>query len=203
MRPQLSTRRRAALGARGAAFTTAEPAEDVVRLASGWDVRLVLVSPDGRSGALRALARRRRRRRPAREVDWTAGDGVFVPFGGTRARLGGSRARRGSRRCRRRADPAGRYARASSGRRDASRLLANASIAVQRRRRRRRRPGARRGDGARARRSGRAGEPRSCAGMRTPLARTARPLVLVHAGPRPGVLAPRESRTRFSWSLAG
>jgi len=28
------------------------------------------------------------------------------------------------------------------------------------------------------------------------------PVVLVHRGPRPGSLAPSESRTRFSWSLA-
>jgi hypothetical protein len=28
------------------------------------------------------------------------------------------------------------------------------------------------------------------------------PLVLVHAGPRPSSLAPRDARTRFSWSLA-
>jgi hypothetical protein len=27
------------------------------------------------------------------------------------------------------------------------------------------------------------------------------PLVLVHRGPRPGGLAPTESRTRFSWTL--
>jgi hypothetical protein len=27
------------------------------------------------------------------------------------------------------------------------------------------------------------------------------PVVLVHRGPRPGGLAPTESRTRFSWTL--
>jgi hypothetical protein len=27
------------------------------------------------------------------------------------------------------------------------------------------------------------------------------PILLVHDGPRPGGLAPRESRTRFSWSI--
>ena len=27
------------------------------------------------------------------------------------------------------------------------------------------------------------------------------PVLLVHAGPRPGGLAPRESRTRFSWTV--
>jgi hypothetical protein len=29
------------------------------------------------------------------------------------------------------------------------------------------------------------------------------PVLLVHGGPRPGGLAPRESRTRFSWSIEG
>ena len=28
------------------------------------------------------------------------------------------------------------------------------------------------------------------------------PVVLVHGGPRPGGLAPRDARTRFSWTLA-
>jgi nucleotide-binding universal stress UspA family protein len=38
--------------------------------------------------------------------------------------------------------------------------------------------------------------------VRRTLVREARPpVVLVHAGPRPGGLAPRDARTRFSWSL--
>ena len=38
---------------------------------------------------------------------------------------------------------------------------------------------------------------------RRALVRDARPSVLlVHRGPRPGLLAPRESRTRFTWTLA-
>ena len=37
---------------------------------------------------------------------------------------------------------------------------------------------------------------------RRALVRDARPpVLLVHRGPRPGVLAPRESRTRFTWTL--
>jgi len=28
------------------------------------------------------------------------------------------------------------------------------------------------------------------------------PLLLVHRGPRPGALAPRDARTRFTWTLA-
>jgi hypothetical protein len=37
--------------------------------------------------------------------------------------------------------------------------------------------------------------------IRRTLVRAGTPLVLVHRGTRPGVLAPRESLTRFSWSL--
>ena len=38
--------------------------------------------------------------------------------------------------------------------------------------------------------------------VRRALVRDARPpVLLVHRGPRPGGLAPRESRTRFSWSI--
>jgi nucleotide-binding universal stress UspA family protein len=40
--------------------------------------------------------------------------------------------------------------------------------------------------------------------VRRALVRAAHPpVVLVHAGPRPSGLAPRDVRTRFSWSLAG
>jgi nucleotide-binding universal stress UspA family protein len=38
--------------------------------------------------------------------------------------------------------------------------------------------------------------------VRRALVQHARPaVVLVHGGPRPGGLAPRDTRTRFSWSL--
>ena len=33
------------------------------------------------------------------------------------------------------------------------------------------------------------------------VSRAGPPVVLVHRGPRPGLLAPRETRTRFTWSL--
>ena len=36
--------------------------------------------------------------------------------------------------------------------------------------------------------------------MRSALART-KPTLFVHRGPRPGGLAPRETRTRFTWSI--
>lgn len=210
--------------ARTAAFTTDEPAADVVRLATVYDVELVLVntpadlaatplSPDvagllEHSPADVGLV-------AATAVDWSRGTGVFVPFGGadhdwaalelgawlasatgTPLRLVGGRA-----------DP-------EQGRRDASRLLAHASLAVQ---------GlvgviaspllaARSADalveavedatlvvaGISARwRSEGIGTFR-----RALFAATRCPLVLVRGGPRPGGLAPRDVRTRFSWSLA-
>jgi hypothetical protein len=43
--------------------------------------------------------------------------------------------------------------------------------------------------------------PREALGIRGALVAGPAPALLVHRGTRPGVLAPRESRTRFSWSL--
>jgi DNA-binding SARP family transcriptional activator len=204
--------RAAALGgnARTAAFTTDEVARDAVRLATTWAVRLVVVSGTHdptpvfeHSPADVAVV-------SGQAIDWAAGEGVFVPFGGTEhdwaaLELGAwlaSAANAPLRLVGTRADP-------SRGRRDASRLLANASIAVQRL-------------------VGVTGEPVLVArdafaaavraatvvvagvssrwrtegvGGRATRLGDKRPLVLVHAGPRPGGLAPRESRTRFSWSL--
>ena len=37
--------------------------------------------------------------------------------------------------------------------------------------------------------------------MRRALVQAGPPVLLVHRGPRPGALAPRKSRTRFTWSL--
>ena len=142
------------------------------------------------------------------------GSGVFVPFGGgehdwaalelgawlssasgTPLRLVGTKA----------------YA--SSGRRDASRLLADASLAVQRVVGVDTRPVlaeptedaliAAVGDatlivaGVSPRwRSEGIGDAR-----RALVRRAHPPILLVHRGPRPSGLAPRESRTRFSWTL--
>jgi hypothetical protein len=39
--------------------------------------------------------------------------------------------------------------------------------------------------------------------MRRALVREGLSVMLVHAGPRPGPLAPRETRTRYTWSVAG
>jgi DNA-binding SARP family transcriptional activator len=196
----------ASLGAaaRAAAFTSLEPARDVVRLATNYDVELVLI--EGATADVDAVIEHS----PADvavfsgpELDWGRGLGVFVPFGGSRddwaalevgawlassvqapLRLVGTAA-----------DP-------SRGRRDASRLLADASLAIQRV-------------------VGVAAEPLlvepspdallAAVGPATILVtalptRTApagMPVLLVHRGTRPGGLAPRDSWTRFSWSLEG
>ena len=209
--------------ARAAAFVSLEPARDVVRLATNYEVELVLLDAprgldaDRLPADLAAIAERS----PADVAalsgpapDWHGGAGVFVPFGGgesdwaalelgawlaagtrTPLRLVGTRA-----------DP-------SRGQRDASRLLADASLAAQRV-------------------VGVAAEPvlaeatteaflaavepasvvvsglptrwraEGLGTIRRALVRAGRPpALLVHRGTRPGGLAPRESLTRFSWSI--
>ena len=215
--------RRASLGVetRTAAFTTLDPVADAVRLASAYDVRLVLLDaaeldavtlPEDVASIVE--------RAPADvgllsgvALDWESGDGVCVPFAGgehdwaalelgawlassrgTALRLLGIRAD------------------ARDGRRDASRLLADASISVQR-------avgvdalpqlvdpdpaalveaaetativvtglPASWRRDGLRE--------------ARRALVRRSRPTLLVHSGPRPSGLAPAGSRTRFTWTI--
>src|SRR5262249_13204579 len=85
--------RSAALGvnARAAAFTSASPSADVLRLATGYDVELVLVpAPDGLEDVPPpAHLVQLLEGSPAdvgvaagAPVDWTSGDGVYVPFGG-------------------------------------------------------------------------------------------------------------------------
>jgi nucleotide-binding universal stress UspA family protein len=219
------TARRGALGvpARTAAFTALEPARDAVRLATTYDVDLVLLDapplldadavPDelaaimeGSPADVALLVRS--------GTKLQTGAGVFVPFGGgehdwaalelgawlalaTGARLAlvGTKA-----------DP-------RRGLRDSTRLLADASLAVQR------------VVGVEAepcladpaeealldavepaaivvvgmssswRREG-------IGATRRALVRRARsPVMLVHGGPRPGGLAPPESRTLFTWSI--
>ena len=217
--------RRQALGVpvRAAAFTTAEQAADVVRLATAYDVELVLVTAPPEIGAAPLVGDlvTLLERSPAdvgivsgAPVEWTQGSGVFVPFGGAEhdwaaLELGAwlaSAAGTPLRVVGTRADPRRRQ-------RDASRLLANASLAVQRL-------------------AGVTGEPllvepaanalveaveaatlvvvgvsprwrsEGIGAVRRALVHDARPaVVLVHGGPRPGGLAPRDTRTRFSWSL--
>ena len=217
--------RRAAidLDVRTAAFTTSAWADDADRLASTSDVSLVLLdAPSNVDGAqlpgdVAALLER-----SAADVglltgpapDGTRGEGVFVPFGGglhdwaalelaawlasamdLPLRLVGTKAD------------------VSLGRRDASRLLADAALAVQR------------VVGVAA--NPLLAEPSDLAlvaavepativvlgvsprwrldgigSARRSLVRNARsPTLLVHGGLRPGGLAPRESGTRFTWSI--
>jgi DNA-binding SARP family transcriptional activator len=201
---------------RTASFTSREPGRDVVRLAANYDVELILLEGLDRDG-LASIAQRA----PADlavcagpVVHWETGDGVFVPFGGgindwAALELGAwlaSSAGVPLRLVGTASDP-------SRGRRDASRLLADASLAVQRV------VGVSalpvlvppRDEALRE-----AVEPATIvvAGFpsrwllealedtRLELMRTGRlPVMLVHRGTRPGGLAPRESRTRFSWSL--
>ena len=215
--------RRASLGveARTAVFTTADPLADAVRLISSYDVRLVLLdAPDLDANAfpdeLASLVERALADVglfAGTEVDWESGDGVCVPFTGGEhdwaalelgawlassrgiaLRLLGTRADVGR------------------GRRDASRLLADASISVQRA------IGVDTvpqlvdpdpvalveaadsativvtGLSASWRREG-LGEARRA------LARRPRPTLFVHSGPRPSGLAPPGSRTRFTWTI--
>jgi DNA-binding SARP family transcriptional activator len=220
----LMNARRASLqvGARTAAFTTVDPAGEVVRLATTYDVELVLLDapPDldeTRVGDdLAAILERS----PAdvavltRAVDLEGGDGVFVPFGGGEhdwaalelgARLASARSAP-LRLVGTKADP-------RRGQRDASRLLADASLAVQRvvgvdAEPLLAEPAEQAliaavepatlvvvGISQRWKREG-------IGGARRALVRGARPpILLVHRGPRPGGLAPRDSRTRFTWSI--
>jgi DNA-binding SARP family transcriptional activator len=204
---------------RVAAFASADPPADVVRLATAYDAALVLLDapPELPQDVVTVLEQS-----PAdvaiasgAPVDWSEGDGIFVPFGGAEhdwaalelAAWIASAVRSPLRLVGSRADPA-------QGQRDASRLLANASVAVQRL-------------------AGVIAEPvladaaaeaflealenatlvvgglsarwrtEGLGNLRRSLLRARPPVVFVHAGPRPGGLAPRDARTRFSWSLAG
>jgi DNA-binding SARP family transcriptional activator len=206
-----------------AAFTSIEPSRDIVRLATNYDVELVLIDPpeelddEELPGELAAIVDRS----PSdvavlsgSMTDRPNGAGVFVPFGGAEndwaaLALGAwlaSGAESPLRLVGTRADP-------SRGVRDASRLLADASLAIQRV-------------------AGIVATPvladatedalvaavadasivvfgfptRWRAEGLGPLRRAlirggAPPVLLVHRGTRPGALAPPESLTRFSWSL--
>jgi DNA-binding SARP family transcriptional activator len=217
--------RRTALRAemRTAVFTTLDPAGDVLRLVSTSDAGVVLVnSPvdlaaDRVPDALRAIFERSSAdvgvlstRKGARE----SGAGVFVPFGGgehdwAALELGAWFASASGTPLR----LVGTKADAPSGRRDASRLLADASLAVQRVVGVDTRPVLAEptedalvatvedatfvvaGVSPRWRHEG-IGDAR-----RALVRRAHPPVLLVHGGPRPSGLAPRDSRTRFSWTL--
>jgi hypothetical protein len=201
---------------RAAAFVAADWCEDVVRFAGAHDAALVLV--DAPSDVVQALSSVLRHSTADVGLvvrgDAGIGDGpVFVPFGGSEhdwaaLEIAAAVARASDRAVRLVGTGAG------PGRpRDASRLLADASLAVQRAFGITSAPILApatpdalvaiveeaaivvAGVGSRWPSNG-------LDAVRAALAAEARPpLVLVHRGPRPGLLAPHESRTRFTWSL--
>jgi DNA-binding SARP family transcriptional activator len=217
----LSERRQSLRGARTAAFTSLQPSRDALRLASVYDVDLILgaapagidedsvpeelgVLLDGSPADVALLAARKAQ----------SGSDVFVPFGGgehdwAALELGAWFASVGG-------DSlclVGTTADRATGRRDASRLLADASLAAQRVVGVETRPLLAEptdeallaaveeaalvvvGISPRWRREG-------IGAARRALVRGARPpVLLVHRGVRPSGLAPRQSRTRFSWTL--
>jgi len=207
---------------RSAAFTTLDWSRDALRLAALHQVGLVLLdaTTELEAPALPVPLHTLLERSPAdvgilvgAEVDWARGRGVYLPFGGgehdwsalelgariasaskTQLRLVGTRADAGRRR------------------RDASRLLADASLAVQRVVGIDVEPVLAEPDedgllsavadativitGISPRWRG-----EGIGAARRALLRQSSPLLIVHGGRRPGVLAPDGSRTRFSWSL--
>jgi DNA-binding SARP family transcriptional activator len=209
--------------ARTAVFTTTDPAGDTVRLAGANNTGVVLVAgprgfdadrlPDELSSIFE--------RSPSdvgvlapRPGETESRAGVFVPFGGgehdwAALELGAWFASASGASLR----LVGTQSDAPSGRRDASRLLADASIAAQRVVGVDTMPMLAKptedalvaavedatlvvaGVSPRWRREG-------IGRSRRALVRLARPpVLLVHRGRRPSGLAPRESRTRFSWTL--
>jgi hypothetical protein len=210
------------VASRVAAFTTQDMVGDLVRLAAAHAVELVLVdAPSGLAHGLPDELAAVLERSPADvgivigpPVKRERGAGVFVPFGGGEhdwaalelgawlaSALGVTLTLVGT------------SVDARRGKRDASRLLADASLAVQRV------VGVETtpllaepteealaravesakvvvvGISSRWRREG-------IGAARRALLRGAHPpAVVVHRGPRPGGLAPQESRTRFSWSI--
>jgi DNA-binding SARP family transcriptional activator len=194
--------------ARAACFTSDAPGDDLLRLAAEQDAVLVVsgpLAPDAQETLLAAapcdvaLA-------PRVDLEFSGDGPVLVPFGGAREEwaaleLGAWVARAHGLQLRLLGTEA------SDGRRDASRMLAGASLALQRF-------------------AGTAAEPVIVpAGVEGILAeraslvvaslpageldptrralveRSAVPVLLVRAGLRPGGLAPDETLTRFSWSL--
>jgi DNA-binding SARP family transcriptional activator len=217
--------RRASLAvpSRVAAFTTRDAIRDLLRLATAHDVELVLMDappgidsnmvPDDLAAILE--------RSPTdvaliagSPTDLSGGAGVFVPFGG--GEHDWAALELGARLASALDAPltlAGTEADPGKDKRDASRLLADASLVVQRVVGVETRPLLAEASGEalvravehasvvvagispRWRREG-------IGATRRALVRDARqPVMLVHHGPRPGGLAPQESRTRFSWSI--
>ena len=205
--------------ARAAAFTSAEAGEDVARLATEQDTALLLVDvrpdepPHQVAGLVRDVPCDVALLLGGREGPLAPDEVVAVPFGG--AEHDWAAVEVGAWLSRSAGSPlvlVGTLADPSSGRRDASRLLASASLILQRvtgvaAEPRLADPGAEAiaaavpdagvivaGLSPRWRREGIGAE-------RVALARRA-PVLLVRKGVRPGGLAPAESLTRFTWTLA-
>ena len=206
--------REAAPGARVAAFTSATTGEDAVRLAAEQDAAVLLISApeDGGIDPELAIALRAAACDVALVSEAAPGSGpVLVPFSGSAhdwaaaelgASLGGGVVTL--------VGIAG-----GAGKRDASRLLANASLALQR--------GAgvhadtllagpgaggvlEAADGAAAVVTGLSErwQREGIGSARARILAEARcPVLLVRRGVRPGTLAPPEALTRFSWSGGG
>jgi len=210
------------VAARTAAFTTLDPSRDTVRLATMHDVELVLLdaSTDLEAAALPASLSTTLERSPAdvgllagAPVEWGRGAGVYLPFGGgehdwAALELGARLALATSNRLR----LIGTKAAAHHGRRDASRLLADASLAVQRVVGIDAAPLLAHPDEEGLMRAVADAtivvtgiSPRwrveGIGAARRALVRQRGPVLILHAGRRPGVLSPDGNRTRFSWSL--
>lgn len=217
----LNVLRQTAAATRVAAFATRDIAHDVARLVSSYDVDLVLVNAppelDGSHlpaelGAL--FGSSTADVAVVRPGQTDSGDGVFVPFGGGKhdwaaAEVGAWLARATGARL----TLVGTSGEPERGRRDASALLADASLAVQQVAGVETAPllAERSEDGlleaiagARVvvagiveqwRRAG-IGDSR-----RALLSRARQTVLLVHRGMRPGGLAPRGAGTRFTWTL--
>ncbi len=219
----LRARRAAApVPTRSAAFTTDDRAADAVRLAVAYDVQLVLVDADVRAGAngfpeaVASLFERSQADVGAlygTPPPLDSASKIYVPFGGgehdwaalevsasiclatgARLRLVGTKA-----------DPA-------TGRRDSSRLLADASLAVQKVVGVDAEPLLVDADEAELAAAIQPADlvvigvsprwrQRGMGSACTSLLAAHEAVLLVHRGPRPSGLAPLESRTRFSWSL--
>jgi hypothetical protein len=227
----LAARRRASLGqigvpVRAAAFTSAEPAADILRVAGGSDVALVLVGAVGRVDELGRLDDELAALLGQAPCDAAVLVGVprlsrlddaapvLVPFGGSEhewaaAEIGAWIAKAESRPLR----LVGTAAAADGGKRDASRLLASVALLVQRVADVDAEPAlAPAGSDTLAELADEArvvlvGLPdgwhdRGIGRTRAELARrTVAPLLLIRGGARPGVLAQAEGLTRFTWTI--
>ena len=212
------------VAARGVAFVSPDPGQDLSKLAESEEVALVLMDgyrplvggvPRGDVGTVLREAHCDVAVLVARESMPVAPGPtapVIVPFGG--AEHDWAALELGAWIASATGAPlwlVGTRADQRSGRRDASRLLADASLAVQRVVEVDAAPLLADPDGRVDTVAG-SGlvvigiSPRwrheGIGAARRALVRAARPpVLLVHRGPRPGLLAPRESRTRFTWTL--